>query len=123
MGSKATCMLDQNRFVKRNGEEIYRYRGPGNNPYQTEQNELVKAVKTGKPINCGDFMCSSTMVGVLGQIAAFQGNAVKYEDAYKADFHFGNIEPDGVSMATPPPSVPDATGNYPIPLPGTTRFV
>ena len=123
MGTKATCLLGQSRFVKRNGEEIYRYQGPNNNPYQTEQAELIKAVKTGKPVNCGDFMCSSTMVGILGQIAAYQGNAVKYEDAYKADFHFGGIEPDGVSMATEPPTLPDETGNYPIPLPGQSRFV
>ncbi len=123
MGSKATCFLHQNRFVKRNGEEIYRYAGPGNNPYQTEQDELIKAVKSGKPVNCGDFMCNSTMVGILGQIAAYQGNAVKYEEAYKADFHFGGIEPDGVSMATEAPTLPDETGNYPIPLVGQSRFI
>ena len=123
MGSKATCLLGESRFVKRNGEEIYRYRGPNNNPYQTEQDELIKSVKSGTPINCGDFMCSSTMVGILGQIAAYQGNAVTYKDAYNADFHFGGIEPDGVSMATEPPSFLDETGNYPIPLPGQSRFV
>jgi predicted dehydrogenase len=123
MGSKATCYLDQNRFVKRNGEEVYRYRGPGNNPYQTEQDELIKAVKTGTPVNCGDFMCNSTMVGILGQIAAYQGNAVRYEDAYKADFHFGGIEPDNVHMAMEPPTLPDETGNYPIPVVGQARFV
>jgi len=123
MGSKATCFLDQCRFVKRNGEELYRYTGPGNNPYQTEQDELIKAVKAGNPINCGSFMANSTMVGILGQIAAYQGNAVKFDEAYKADFHFGGIEPDGVSMATEPPTLPDETGNYPIPLPGQTRFV
>jgi hypothetical protein len=123
MGSKAKCILDQNRFVKRNGEELYRYRGQNNNPYQTEQDELIKAVKTGKPINCGSFMCNSTMACILGQIAAYQGNAVKYADAYKADFHFGGIEPDGITMATAPPTLPDATGNYLIPLPGQTRFV
>ena len=123
MGSKATCYLDQNRFVKRNGEELYCYQGPGNNPYQTEQDELIKAVKTGTSVNCGDFMCSSTMVGILGQIAAYQGNEVKYEDAYQADFHFGGIEPDDVTMAMEPPTLPDETGNYPIPLPGQTQFV
>jgi len=123
MGTKGNCLLGQSRFVKRNGEEFYRYSGPNNNPYQTEQEELIKAVKTGKSVNCGDFMCSSTMVGILGQIAAYQGNAVKYEDAYKADFHFGNIEPDGISMATEAPTLPDETGNYPIPLPGQSRFV
>ena len=123
MGSKATCLLGESRFIKRNGEEIYRYTGPGNNPYQTEQDELIKAVKTGTPVNCGDFMCNSTMVGILGQIAAYQGNAVKYADAYNADFHFGGIAPDGVNMKTPPPSVADQTGNYPIPVPGIARYV
>jgi predicted dehydrogenase len=123
MGSKATCFLDQNRFVKRNGEELYRYQGPGNNAYQTEQDELIKAVKTGKPINCGDFMANSTMVGILGQIAAYQGNAVRYDEAYNADFHFGGIEPDVVSMTTEPPTLPDETGNYPIPIVGQARFV
>ena len=123
MGSKATCILDQNRFIKRNGEEVYRYKGQGNNPYQTEQDELTKAVKTGKPINCGSYMCNSTMIGILGQIAAYQGNAVRYDDAYKADFHFGGIEPDAVTFAIDPPTLLDETGNYPIPLPGQTRFV
>lgn len=122
MGSKATCLLGESRFVKRGGEEIYRYKGPGNNPYQTEQDELIKAVKSGTPINCGDFMCKSTMVGILGQIAAYQGNVVKYEDAYNADFHFGAIAPDGVTMSTEPPTLPDETGNYPIPIPGQSRL-
>jgi len=123
MGSKATCFLDQNRFVKRNGEEIHRYSGPGNNPYQTEQDELIKAVKTGVPVNCGDFMGSSTMVAVLGQIVAYQGNAVKYDEAYNADFIFGGVKPEDITMDMEPPTLPDATGNYPIPLPGQTRFI
>ena len=123
MGSKATCYLDQNRFVNRSGEEIHRYRGPGNNPYQTEQDELVKAIKSGVPVNCGDFMCSSTMVGILGQIVAYQGNAVKYEEAYNADFIFGGTAPEDVTMAMEPPTLPDESGNYPIPLPGQTRFI
>ena len=123
MGSKATCYLDQNRFVNRSGEEIHRYRGPGNNPYQTEQNELIKAIKTGNPVNCGDFMCSSTMVAILGQIVAYQGNAVKYEEAYNADFIFGGIKPEEATMTMEPPTLPDETGNYPIPIPGQTRFI
>ncbi|MGL4942632.1 MAG: Gfo/Idh/MocA family oxidoreductase [Thermoguttaceae bacterium] len=123
MGSKATCYLDSNRFVDRKGNEIYRYKGEGNNPYQTEQDELIKAVKSGRPINCGDFMCKSTMVGILGQVAAYQGNAVSFNDVYAGKFHFGGIEPDGVSMSTEPPTLPDETGNYPIPLPGRTRFI
>ncbi|MCL2745262.1 MAG: Gfo/Idh/MocA family oxidoreductase, partial [Planctomycetaceae bacterium] len=123
VGTKATCYVHQNRFVNRSGGEIYRYRGENNNPYQTTQDEFIKAVKAGSPVNCGDFMCSSTMVGILGQIAAYQGNMVKYSDVYNADFHFGSIKPDEINMKTVPPSFPDKTGNYPIPIPGKTRFM
>lgn len=123
MGSKATCYLHQNRFVNHQGNETYRYRGRGNNPYQTEQDELIKAVKTGTPVNCGDFTCRSTMVGILGQIAAYQGNAVSFEAAKNADFHFGGITPDEANMQIEPPTLPDESGNYPLPLPGMTRFV
>ena len=30
--------------------------------------------------------------------------------------------PDTASFDTPPPSVPDETGNYPLPMPGVTKF-
>jgi len=123
MGTKATCHLFQNRFVNHSGEEIYRYGGPGNDPYQTTQDELIKAIKTGTPINDGDFMCSSTMVAILGQIVAYQGNAVTYDEAYTADFVFGNVKPEDVTVDMEPPTLPDETGNYPIPIPGQTRFI
>jgi len=128
MGSKATAHLDvnnagQNRFVKRNGEEIYRYEGPRNNPYQTTHDELIRAVKSGEPMNDGGFMCSSTMVAILGQVVAFQGNAVTYNEAYNANFVYGGVKPEDVTMDMEPPTLPDGTGNYPIPIPGQTRFI
>ena len=31
--------------------------------------------------------------------------------------------PDDASFETPPPSVPDETGNYPLPMPGITELL
>ena len=123
MGSKATCLLGQNRFVKRSGEEIYRYQGPGNDPYQTTHDELIKAVKAGETINDGYFMNNSNMVAILGQIVAFQGNAVTFDEARNANFVYGGVKPEDVTMDMEPPTLPDETGNYPIPIPGQTRFI
>ena len=43
------------------------------------------------------------------------------DEVAKSDFQFGP-PPDAVSFQTPPPSLLDATGNYPLPLPGVTKF-
>ena len=122
MGSKGVCYLDRSLFVDHKKNVMWQYEGPSPNPYQVEQDELIKAVKTGEPVNCGDFMGKSTMVGILGQIASYQGNAVTWEQAYNSDFQFGP-KPEDSSFETPPPSVPGKDGNYPIPTPGVTRYV
>ena len=119
MGTKGSCNLSRCQI---SGENPWRFEGDRTSPYLIEQGALINAVKSGNPINCGDYMAKSTMVGVLGQIAAYQGNAVTYEDAYNSDLEFGP-SPDESNFDTPAPSEPDATGNYPIPQPGMARFI
>ncbi len=119
MGSKGTCHLGACRIE---GETNWRYEGPGNNPYEAEQKALIDSVRLGKPLNSGAYMCNSTMIGVLGQIACYTGKAVKWEDAYRADLQYGPA-PEESSFQTKPPSLPDKTGNYPLPLPGLTKLL
>ena len=47
-----------------------------------------------------------------GQIACYTGKATNWDDVLKSDLQFGPA-PEESSFATEPPSVPDATGNYP----------
>jgi myo-inositol 2-dehydrogenase / D-chiro-inositol 1-dehydrogenase len=120
MGSKGTCNLGRCTIE---GQNPWKYEGRGDaSPYDIEQAELIKSVKSGVPVNCGDYMAKSTMVGVMGQIASFQGNAVTWDAAYNADFQYGP-DPEDSNFETPPPSEPDETGNYPLPLVGLTRFI
>jgi len=114
MGTKGTCHLARCRIE---GETNWQFPGPDNNPYEAEQKALIDSVREGKPLNSGAYMVGSTMIGVLGQIACYTGRETTWEEAYKSDLQYGP-PPDESSFDTKPPSVPDKTGNYPLPMPG-----
>ncbi|MCL4193065.1 MAG: Gfo/Idh/MocA family oxidoreductase [Thermoguttaceae bacterium] len=118
-GTKGVCYLGPCRIE---GETKWQFEGPHNNPYEAEQKALIEAVRSGQPINSGYHMVNSTLSTVMGQIACYQGTAVKWEEVAKSDLQFGP-SPDESSFETPPPSKPDATGNYPLPVPGLTRLI
>ncbi len=119
MGTKGTCHLGSCTIK---GETNWRYEGPQNNPYDAEQKALIDSVRDGKPINSGYHMVGSTMIGVLGQIACYTGKSTKWDEAYKSNLCHGP-KPEESNFDTKPPSVPAATGNYPLPLPGVTKLL
>ncbi len=118
MGTKGTCYLGRCRIE---GENPWRYEGPDNNPYDAEQAALVESVRSGQPINSGYHMCDSTLLAILGQIACYTGRETTWEAACQSELQFGPT-PEQSSFDTPPPTVPDETGNYPLPMPGITKL-
>ena len=75
-----------NAFIQGNKHEIsgktkWQYEGPKNDMYQTEHNELFASVRSGKPINDGELMARSSMLGVLGRMVAYTGQTITYQDA------------------------------------------
>jgi len=119
MGTKGKCYLARCRIE---GETNWQFQGPGNNPYDEEQRALIESVRRGEPINSGYHMANSTMVAVMGQLACYSGKALTWEQVSQADFQFGP-PPEESSFQTPPPKVPDETGNYPLPKPGLTKLL
>ena len=67
--------------VQIRGEESWKYGGPNNDMYQTEHNELFASIRDGNPINDGDWMSSSTMMGIMGRMAAYTGKEISWEQA------------------------------------------
>jgi len=66
-------------FVK--GKETWRYRGEKTDMYQQEHNELFASIRSGKPINDGVWMSHSTLMGLMGRMAAYTGQEVTWEQA------------------------------------------
>ena len=63
------------------GKEKWRYKGPKTDMYQQEHNELFASIRSGKPINDGDWMSQSTLMGIMGRMAAYTGQEISWEQA------------------------------------------
>ena len=52
--------------------------------YQNEHDELFAAIRSGEPINNGEYMCNSTMMAIMGRMAAYTGQSITWEQAWNS---------------------------------------
>ena len=63
------------------GKETWRFRGDKTDMYQTEHDELFASIRNRKPINDGIRMAHSTLMALMGRMAAYTGQEVTWEQA------------------------------------------
>jgi len=63
------------------GKNKWSFHGVRNDMYQTEHDELFASIRNNKPINNGEWMARSTMLAILGRMAAYTGQTITWEDA------------------------------------------
>ncbi len=88
--------------------------------HQVEQDELFAAIRAGKCINNGDYMCQSTLVAILGRTVGYTGQAITWEQMTQSK---QDLSPKRYAFDAEPPTLPGPDGNYPVAMPGVTRFV
>jgi len=66
------------------GEKPWRYQGPKLSSHQVEHDELFAELRSGKIPNDGDRMAQSTLMGVMGRMAAYTGKEVTWEKALES---------------------------------------
>jgi hypothetical protein len=49
--------------------------------YQTEHDELFASIRSGKPINDGVRMAHTTLMAVMGRMAAYTGQEITWDQA------------------------------------------
>jgi len=83
MGTKGLGVIGGRRSPGEiTGEKNWRYAGPPTpDMYQIEHNELYAGIRSGNPINNGDRMCTSTMMALMGRMAAYTGAEITWEQA------------------------------------------
>jgi predicted dehydrogenase len=92
-------------------------RDTGNSPYVQEHIDLIAAIRSGAKLNEGWHGAVSTMTAVLGRMATYSGQLVKWDDAVQK----GPREtPEILALDANPPVLPDAHGLYDhaAPVPG-----
>jgi predicted dehydrogenase len=52
--------------------------------YQNEHDALFRSIRSGKPIYDGDIMCSSTLMALMGRLAAYTGQEVTRDQALQS---------------------------------------
>jgi predicted dehydrogenase len=115
VGSRGRAELsERNRGLSiRTGSGAWHYDGPANDLYQTEHDELFASIRSSKPINNGDYMAKSTLLAIMGRMAAYTGGAITWEMALNSR---EGLTPLRYSWDVPL-SVP------PVARPGQTHFV
>jgi hypothetical protein len=113
MGDKGHCLVDVIRgkhTIK--GVENWRFRGDGNDMYQQEHDELFASIRNGKPMNDGEWMARSTMLGIMGRMVAYTGQTITYDEALNSTEYLGPDHIDANTEFIDPP----------VAKPGITKF-
>jgi predicted dehydrogenase len=113
-GTKGKCLVDCTRTRHQiTGETTWRYQGPTNDMYQTEHDELFAAIRNDKPINHGTWMAQSTMLAIIGRMAAYTGQMITWDQAMNSQ---EALPPKEIAWDAPL-AIP------PVAMPGRTKFV
>lgn len=133
MGTKGRCDLQKGRIEGEtnwafgqsagdlSGFGVKKARKDGLRPmHQVEQDEMFAAIRAGKPINNGDYMCQSTLLAILGREAGYTGQEITWEQMTASQL---DLSPERYAFDAPPPILPGPDGKYPVAMPGVTKFV
>jgi len=102
------------------GETEWSYRERDKSMYDLEHEALFAAIRKGEAINNGVYMAQSTMMAVVGRMVNYTGQAITWEQAMASE---EDLSPESYAWDAKPPILPDENGNYPIAMPGVTKFV
>ena len=95
------------------GKERWRYSGAKKDMYQVEHNELFASIRKGAPINDGVWMANSTLMAIMGRMAAYTGQEITWEMALNSQ---EMLVPEKLDWSMNLPIAPMA-------VPGKTKFV
>jgi predicted dehydrogenase len=115
LGTRGHAMLAERRRglrVNAAGTD-WTYSGPHNQMYEAEHNELFASIRNGKFINNGEYMARSTLLAIMGRMAAYTGQEITWEMALNSK---EDLSPSRYDWDAEPPIARVA-------VPGQTKFI
>ncbi len=108
LGAKGMCDVFEPSLT---GPNKWRHRGAKNNMYQTEHDELFASIRAGKPIQNGLYAANSSLLAIMGRMAAYTGQVITWDMALNSAENLG-----------PKEYVWGAAPQQPVARPGFTKF-
>ncbi|WDF69915.1 Gfo/Idh/MocA family oxidoreductase [Sphingobacterium oryzagri] len=109
MGTKGYANVALNSSYEILGEQPWKNKDRLNNMYQTQHDELFKAIREGVVLNDGDFMVKSTLLAIWGRLSAYSGKSIGYDEVINSkerlgpsieDYHW-DMKVDDLTIARP----------------------
>jgi myo-inositol 2-dehydrogenase/D-chiro-inositol 1-dehydrogenase len=113
LGTEGTCTIGKGPMPRIAGKTKWTFEGQKYDMYQKEHDELFAAIRKGLVINDGERMATTTMLAIMGRMAAYTGEQITWEQAMNSQEQLGPPSLDWKGSFTPSP----------MPLPGVTKFL
>lgn len=95
------------------GENAWRWRdaedAPPDDMYQNEHDALFASIRKNEPRDDGDYMCKSTLMAILGRMAAYTGQSITWEQALNSQEDLSPASYAWTEIAPPAIAVPGVT--------------
>ena len=109
VGSKGRAVISEGRLAIA-GENAWEHKGKDKSIYQVEHDEFFASIRSGTPINNGEYMSKSTLLAIMGLMAAYTGQQVTWEQALNSKEDLTPAKYDwGLAIEAPPVAVPGVT--------------
>jgi predicted dehydrogenase len=113
-GTKGNGLLTERKNgLRLTGPDLkYTHTGEVKNMYQVEHDELFASIRSGKPINNGDYMSKNSLMAIMGRMATYTGQTITWEMAMNSK---QDLSPSAYNWDVKLPEPPVA-------IPGVTKF-
>ncbi|HXA52030.1 MAG TPA: Gfo/Idh/MocA family oxidoreductase [Candidatus Acidoferrum sp.] len=110
LGTDGTCTIGRGPQPRIEGKTNWTFSGQQYNMYQREHDVLFAAIRKNTPVNNGKRLATSTMLAIMGRMAAYTGQQVTWDQALNSQ---EKLVPDHVdwkgSLPVPPRAEPGVT--------------
>jgi hypothetical protein len=83
--------------------------------YDLEHVALFDAIRKNEPVNCGNYMTTSSAMAILARETCYTGKQISWDSLVKSDATFALPKYD---WDVQPPVLPGPDGRYPAAMPG-----
>jgi predicted dehydrogenase len=100
----------------------WQYTGEPCDQYQREHDLFFDAIRNNKPYNETERCAKSCFTAIMGRMACESGQMISWEEAFASNLELApGLE--SFTKDSNPPVMPDASGNYPVAMPGSAKVL
>jgi predicted dehydrogenase len=110
LGTTGTCDVMKHTITARGAKTpTWRHRETKEDMYQNEHDELFASIRSGKPINDGEWMCKSTLLAIMGRAATYTGQIITWDQMLNSQASLSPAKYEFGPLPTPEVARPGVT--------------